>query len=445
MVCLACSFCGATDNSMDGFIARSIKGIYSVTSSVDVIVTGQANTDLLVCVPYPESNTYQDIFWLNSINTNLIATFPETGEKYIRYAKQGYGITSDRIERRFIFRHYDVVANLDMVTQIYPYDVTSDTYKIYTRRPEGDNLQIDPSNAWVIAQRDDIMLKTGVNLLSYARQAYALVASEFSYMTEEPDIETVIANKGGQCGGLTAVIVSLLRARGIPSRPLICKRSTSSSHVFGEFYLQNYGWVPFDITKDLGKTDNFSRFGSYGDSCIIMTRDMHQSVTSEGGRTKIIKLLQSHSFWYWYNGGTTKISVEKCIERVQGCLGKDNTFVPYDWIDHYFPSDKKKTLDQYEEIADSDLDGDGMDAAQEYVAGTDPANGEDFFKASIDFASDGKPLISWLPKLSPEEATKRKYTKYGKLELNDNDNEWTPIVEGEETNYNFFKISVEIK
>ena len=48
MVCLACSFCGATDNSMDGFIARSIKGIYSVTSSVDVIVTGQANTDLLV-------------------------------------------------------------------------------------------------------------------------------------------------------------------------------------------------------------------------------------------------------------------------------------------------------------------------------------------------------------------------------------------------------------
>lgn len=440
---IICCYCNADDVAMDGFLTRTLKGTYAVTSTVDIVISGQANTDLLVCVPYPESNTYQDIIWLDAIPSELISAFPETGERFIRYARHQSNLVSDKIKRNFIFRCWSIVANLNLVTRLYPYDKNSDTYRIYTRKPEGDNLQIDPSNSWVIAQCNAINEKVGDNPLDYARLAYALVASQFSYLTEEPNLETIIANKGGQCGGLTAVIVSLLRANGIPARPLVCKRPSGSNHVFGEFYLQNYGWVPFDITKDLGKENGFVRFGSYGDNCIIMTRDMHQSVTSEGGRRKIIKLLQSHSFWYWYSGSTTKVSVSNSIYGEQGCLRSEKVFIPYSWIDNLFMQGSM-TSSQYEETIDSDLDGDGMCVWQEYVAGSDPKEGNDVFTAHISIGSDGRPQITYSPVFENEvEKARRKYTTYGKVRLDDND--WSPIPSGKEEDYNFFKVTVEMR
>jgi len=67
----------------------------------------------------------------------------------------------------------------------------------------------------------------------------------------------------------------------------------------------------------------------------------------------------------------------------------------------------------------------------------------DVFKASITFDKEtGEPVISWTPELSKEEAAKRVYRKFGKVKLNDVD--WSPI-DGDEAQYNFFKVSVEMK
>ena len=308
------------DVTQDGFISRELNGIYSVTSCVDVVVSGDSLTDLLVCIPYPEDNMYQDIIWQNDLDLDMIATFPETGQKFIRYAKYQACQPSKCIRREFIFKCWSVKANLDMVKTVFPYDQSTSTYKIYTRKPAGaeDNLQINPSNSWIIARRDEIISKTGCNYLEYAREAYRLVASQFSYRIDEPNLETIIENKGGQCGGLTAVVVSLLRSNGIPSRTLVCKRPSGSNHVWGEFYLQNYGWIPFDVTADLGKTDRYKYFGFYDDTCIICTVDMHQTVVSEAGRKKDVKLLQSYSWWYWYSGEKVSVSVNHVFEGSKG-------------------------------------------------------------------------------------------------------------------------------
>lgn len=80
----------------------------------------------------------------------------------------------------------------------------------------------------------------------------------------------------------------------------------------------------------------------------------------------------------------------------------------------------------------------------DYVAGTDPTDPDDKFIASITFdVQDNKPVISWSPELSPAEAAKRTYRKFGKVRLNDAN--WTEIAAGEEENYNFFKVTVEMK
>ena len=79
---------------------------------------------------------------------------------------------------------------------------------------------------------------------------------------------------------------------------------------------------------------------------------------------------------------------------------------------------------------------------QDFVAGTDPTDQDDVFRAAITFDGEGKPVISWTPELSGAEAAKRVYKKYGKIKLNDKD--WQ-LIDGNEDGYNFFKVAVEMK
>ena len=86
-------------------------------------------------------------------------------------------------------------------------------------------------------------------------------------------------------------------------------------------------------------------------------------------------------------------------------------------------------------------DGSPMYVWQDYVAGTDPTDLNDVFKATISYV-DGEPLVSWTPELPPEQAALRKYTIYGKAKLSDAD--WS-VINGNASAYNFFKVTVEMK
>ena len=90
-----------------------------------------------------------------------------------------------------------------------------------------------------------------------------------------------------------------------------------------------------------------------------------------------------------------------------------------------------------------DSAGNAMLVWQDFVAGTDPTKDYDVFTASITFDGSGNPVISYSPELSETETAKRTYRKFGKVKLNDS--AWTEIADGEEDNYNFFKVSVEMK
>lgn len=90
-----------------------------------------------------------------------------------------------------------------------------------------------------------------------------------------------------------------------------------------------------------------------------------------------------------------------------------------------------------------DCSGNPMFVWQDFVAGTDPTDPDDVFTASITFdATTDEPIISWSPELSAAEAAKRSYTTYGKVRLTDPD--WTPV-DGDEADYNFFKVEVKMK
>ena len=79
---------------------------------------------------------------------------------------------------------------------------------------------------------------------------------------------------------------------------------------------------------------------------------------------------------------------------------------------------------------------------QDYVAGTDPTDKDDTFTAIISFI-DGKVQISYSPELDEEDKALRKYTVYGKRTLSDD--EWLIVAEGQESDFKFFKVTVEMR
>ena len=121
--------------------------------------------------------------------------------------------------------------------------------------------------------------------------------------------------------------------------------------------------------------------------------------------------------------------------------------IPSDWAAQYpgfhekFGNDFGTALTA--KTCKRDASGNEMFVWQDFVAGTDPTDLDSVFMASITFdAVTGGSVISWSPELSAEEASKRTYRILGKVRLSDPD--WTEV-DGNVRDFNFFKVSVEMR
>jgi len=124
------------------------------------------------------------------------------------------------------------------------------------------------------------------------------------------------------------------------------------------------------------------------------------------------------------------------VDQVSWTPLVSNGTVPLEWIESLgMTSDKVPAA----EVANLDPDGDGFTTAQEYIAGTDPTDPDSKLTAHIEII-DGKPVVTYAPDLLSE----RKYIKLGKVNLSDPNEDWVEVKDGEEENYNFFKVTVDL-
>ena len=120
--------------------------------------------------------------------------------------------------------------------------------------------------------------------------------------------------------------------------------------------------------------------------------------------------------------------------------------VPATWAAN-FPSYVEKfgsdfTASLTKPTGKKDVAGNSLQVWQDYVAGTDPTDVNDNFRAEIRIVGT-TPVVSWEPVLSSAEAAKRTYTILGRQSLLSGN--WEVVPEGQTGNYNFFKVTVEIK
>lgn len=90
----------------------------------------------------------------------------------------------------------------------------------------------------------------------------------------------------------------------------------------------------------------------------------------------------------------------------------------------------------------TDASGRAMQVRQDFVAGTDPTDPNDRFAATITMR-DGRSIVGIRPELSVSEKARRKYTVWGKSRLADQ--AWQEVTFDDMSNYNFFKVTVEMR
>ena len=163
------------------------------------------------------------------------------------------------ITDQFVYTCYEVNYDID-IDKIGTYDKHGTEYVLFTR-----------SGKYLEANDPDIV-ETAKELVGDEANAYAAAHSIYDWVIDHMTYQLVGGLKGakfayengyGECGDYSALFVALCRAGGIPARPVIGRWATSTAgdwHVWAEFYLPGYGWIPVDptIADSTGKLlDNF--------------------------------------------------------------------------------------------------------------------------------------------------------------------------------------------
>jgi hypothetical protein len=119
--------------------------------------------------------------------------------------------------------------------------------------------------------------------------------------------------------------------------------------------------------------------------------------------------------------------------------------IPDEWFERYYPNASASERQIIAEGAGvkTDASGVAMPVWQDYVAGTDPTNAFAKFTAKIEM-KDGAPVVTWSPALNGDgvrEGT-RVYRVWGKANLDDA--AWSEVGAGNEGDYRFFRVTVEM-
>lgn len=250
----------------DGIIVRSNPRKFRVRTEVVVKDIWKDRLGLLLYLPYPESNAFQEIEHVNLAKGEVTEAPVPGDDKFLRVYFSSEDLAeilppppADAGKKRkeplaqeppvvvtteYIATLYDFHADFSKITQLHPYDTESELYKAYT---EADGAYIDPDNSEIQKIVEDLHA-VAEDDMEFIRLAFRYAKDDAKRSQGGGGRQTLaqVLKKGGGAVGINMVFVSLLRGSGIPARLVVARRINKANHVWSEFYLEKYGWIPAD-------------------------------------------------------------------------------------------------------------------------------------------------------------------------------------------------------
>ena len=186
----------------------------------------------------------------------------------VQYHKQGPDINTDigcvyfevsladleddlNIEVKFRFTRYDERFNIDP-EKVGEYDTESELYKKYTAASDNVALtdEIKQKAAEIVGNETNPYLKTKLISDYIIKNIKYSTTPHVAQQVLRNPISSFVQQMGyGDCGCQAIYFSALCRAVGIPARPTGGYElwvPNGSGHFWAEFYLPDYGWVPYD-------------------------------------------------------------------------------------------------------------------------------------------------------------------------------------------------------
>lgn len=273
---------------------------WEMSNKVTFKKTGDGHiTKFQALMPLPQSNIYQTVENVR-FNEGKVLEDKNYGNKALFVDRPEFVSSEYIMETVFDVYTKKVAVDISKIDNILPYDPKSEACKRYL----GDRGEyIVTSNPYIVKTGDALWAESE-NELDYARRCYEYVAKNFSYKKGSwRTLEQILKDGGGECGDFSTLVVNLLRYKGIPSRHNICVTVSGGYHVWVDFYLEGWGWIPLDATyKNSNPKGDF--FGKYNGECIVLMQDMCYDF---GQEEQNVDILQDFYYWYYYDSGSCEI------------------------------------------------------------------------------------------------------------------------------------------
>ena len=292
---------------------RTYRATYSVT-----ITNLTARMDTLeIWIPRPIEWDSQKEVRIEGVTPSPTRTYTDplygNGIYYWRFRNRPRRGQSLTVSETFTFTAYDIVYRIDP-DSIGPYDVRSQLYRTYTR-----SERFIEANDPAIRARAREIVGDEVNPYRKARLIYDWVIDHLRYRSIEGlgGAKFALERGYGECGDYAALFCALLRAVGVPARPVVgfWAESGRPTHVWAEFYLPGYGWVPADPERgdndgEHGRDYYFARLD--GSRRLIFSKGFNIRLSSE----HTADLFQTY-YWWWHGlAGKTRDTFYLTVEPV---------------------------------------------------------------------------------------------------------------------------------
>jgi transglutaminase-like putative cysteine protease len=261
-------------------------------------------------MPLPQSNIYQTVENV-SYTEGKVLSDKNYGNKALYVNREEFVSSEYIMDMTFDIRTKKMVVDVSRINNIMPYDPKSEACKLYL----GDRGEyIVTSNPYIVKTGDALWAESK-NVLDYAQRCYEYVASNFKYVKGSwRTLEQILKDGGGECGDFSTLVVNLLRYKGIPSRHNICVTVGGGYHVWVDFYLEGFGWIPLDATYKNGNPKG-DFFGKYDGECIILMQDLCYDFGNDEALN--VDVLQTYYYWYWYDSGDCDIKGTHKVSRIK--------------------------------------------------------------------------------------------------------------------------------